>query len=120
MSSTTINVIPTGAALGAALTGVDLSCVDEAEFESIHQAWIDHEVLLFRDQALTDSDLIAFSRLMGVLEHAPIQESGRRFVEGYPEIYVVSNVIENNVPIVHPLSRLGNSRHIERFFVSLK
>jgi taurine dioxygenase len=99
MSSTSINVIATGAALGAELTGVDLSCVGESEFEQIQKAWTDHEVLLFRDQALTDSDLISFSRHMGVLEHAPIQESGRRFVEGYPEIYVVSNVIENNVPI---------------------
>ena len=61
MSSTTINAIP---------TGVDLSCVGEAQFESIHQACIDHEVLLFRDQALTDSGLIDFSRRMGALEHA--------------------------------------------------
>ena len=30
---------------------------------------------------------------------APIQENGRRFVEGHPEIYIVSNVIENGVPI---------------------
>ena len=29
----------------------------------------------------------------------PVQETGRRFVEGHPEIYVVSNVIENGVPI---------------------
>jgi hypothetical protein len=28
-----------------------------------------------------------------------VQETGRRFVEGHPEIYVVSNVIENGVPI---------------------
>ena len=61
--------------------------------------WLDHEVLLFRDQQLTDSNLIGFSRFMGDLEQAPIQESGRRFVEGYPEIYVVSNVIEEGVPI---------------------
>src|SRR5262249_1002003 len=48
---------------------------------------------------MTDEDLIAFSRRFGELDHAPIQETGRRFVEGYPEIYVVSNVIENGVPI---------------------
>ncbi|MDG2075120.1 MAG: hypothetical protein P8J24_01070 [Arenicellales bacterium] len=53
MSSTTINAIPTGATLGAELTSVDLNCVDEAQFESIHQACIDHEVLPFLDQALT-------------------------------------------------------------------
>jgi taurine dioxygenase len=99
MSSRSFNVIPTGAALGAELTGVDLSRLDEAAFERIHRAWLAHEVLLFRDQQLTDSDLIVFSEYMGSLEQAPIQETGRRFVEGYPEIYVVSNVIENDVPI---------------------
>jgi taurine dioxygenase len=56
-------------------------------------------VLLFRGQTLTDQDLIAFSKKLGSLDLAPIQESGRRFVEGYPEIYVVSNVMENGVPI---------------------
>ena len=99
MSSRRFNLIPTGTALGAELTGVDLSRLDEAVFEKIHRAWLEHEVLLFREQQLTDPDLIVFSKYIGNLEQAPIQESGRRFVEGYPEIYVVSNVIENDVPI---------------------
>src|SRR5262245_33372205 len=38
------------------------------------------------------SALIAFSRRFGDLDWAPIQENGRRFVEGLPEIYIVSNV----------------------------
>src|SRR5260370_23109321 len=48
---------------------------------------------------LSDQDLIAFSRRFGALDWAPVQETGRRFVEGHPEIYVVSNVIENGAPI---------------------
>jgi taurine dioxygenase len=48
---------------------------------------------------LNDDDLIAFSRRFGELDFAPVQENGRRFVEGHPEIYVVSNVIENGVAI---------------------
>ena len=55
--------------------------------------------ILVRGQTLTDDDLIAFSRRFGDLDWAPVQETGRRFVEGHPEIYVVSNVIENGVPI---------------------
>jgi taurine dioxygenase len=56
-------------------------------------------VLLFRGQQLSDGHLIAFSRRFGELDWAPVQETGRRFVEGHPEIYIVSNVIENGVPI---------------------
>jgi taurine dioxygenase len=60
---------------------------------------MDRLVLLFRGQSLSDDQLIAFSRRLGELDLAPIQETGRRFVEGYPEIYIVSNVIENGAPI---------------------
>jgi alpha-ketoglutarate-dependent taurine dioxygenase len=92
-------IIPTGAVLGAEIAGVDLRSVSNSEFEQIRRAWIDHLVLLFRGQELTDDDLIAFSRRFGALDWAPVQETGRRFVEGHPEIYIVSNVIENGVPI---------------------
>jgi len=94
-----IEIIPTDAALGAELRGVNLAKLDEPTFRRIHQAWLDHLVLLFRGQRLSDDDLIGFSRRFGDLDWAPIQETGRRFVEGKPEIYVVSNVIENGVPI---------------------
>ena len=63
------------------------------------EAWHDHSVLLFRDQSLSDEELIAFSRRLGDLDWAPIQETGRRFVEGQPEIYIVSNVKVNGEPI---------------------
>jgi taurine dioxygenase len=92
-------VIPTGAALGATATGVDLRNLSDAQFTRIMQAWHEHSVLLFRDQTLTDQDLIAFSRRLGDLDWAPVQENGRRFVEGLPEIYIVSNVKVNGEPI---------------------
>ena len=94
-----LEVKPTGAALGAEIDGVDLKAIDDESFAAIHRAWVDNLVLLFRGQQLTDEDLIGFSRRFGELDWAPVQETGRRFVEGHPEIYVVSNVIENGVPI---------------------
>ena len=95
-----ITVTPTGAALGAEIGGVDLRShlATRTSRRFIAHGWI-ISVLLFRGQALTDDDLIAFSRRFGELDFAPIQENGRRFVEGHPEIYVVSNVIENGVAI---------------------
>jgi taurine dioxygenase len=93
------NVIPSGKALGAEIQGIDLRTIGSNDFASIYRAWLDHSVLLFRGQNLTDDDLIAFSERFGDLDWAPVQESGRRFVEGHPEIYVVSNVMENGAPI---------------------
>ena len=97
--SRTVEVIPSETALGAEIRSVDLRKLEAEDFQDIYRAWLDHQVLLFRDQHLTDEDLIAFSRRFGELDCAPVQETGRRFVEGYPEIYVVSNVIENGEPI---------------------
>jgi taurine dioxygenase len=95
----TMSVQPTDAALGAQVHGVDLRALDAEIFAAIHRAWLDHQVLLFRDQQLTDEDLTSFSRRFGDLDEAPLQETGRRCVEGHPEIYVVSNVVQDGVPI---------------------
>src|SRR5262249_46455455 len=94
-----ISVIPSGAALAAEVSGVDLRSIDDQMFAAIYQAWLDHQVLLFRDQHLSDDDLIAFSRRFGELDPAPVQETGRRFVPDHPELYIVSNVVENGVAI---------------------
>src|ERR1051325_4169848 len=95
----TLDVVPSGAALGAEIRDVDLRGIDDSAFDAIYKAWLDHAVVLFRHQPLSDDDLIAFSRRFGTLDHAPIQENGRRFVDGHPEIYVVSNVVENGLAI---------------------
>src|SRR5580692_1965746 len=105
MSQMGVCAVATGGALGAEMIGVDLRDVDDHTFRAIHEAWLDHLVLLFRGQSLSDDQLIGFSRRLGELDLAPIQETGRRFVEGYPEIYIVSNVIEKGTPI----GSLGNA-----------
>ena len=97
--SARITVVPSGAALAAEVRGVDLRNVTDQDFATIHRLWIEHLVLLFRGQTLDDDQLIAFSRRFGELDWAPVQETGRRFVEGRPELYVISNVVENGEPI---------------------
>jgi taurine dioxygenase len=94
-----MRILPNDAVLGATVEGVDLRALDDRLFAAIHRAWLDRQVVLFRNQQLTDEHLIAFSRRFGDLDEAPVQETGRRFVEGHPEIYVVSNVVQDGVPI---------------------
>jgi taurine dioxygenase len=98
-SAVGLGVVPTGAGIGAEVTGADLRRLGADDFGAIRHAFIAHSVLLFRNQRLEDDDLIAFSRRWGELDWAPVQENGRRFVDGKPEIYVVSNVIENGLAI---------------------
>jgi taurine dioxygenase len=91
-------------AVGAEISNVDLSHLSDAEFSQIEQAWNRHSALLFRDQNLTDDDLLAFSRRFGELDPPPIQEHGRQSPEGYPEVYVVSNVLDDKGA---PIGALG-------------
>jgi taurine dioxygenase len=92
-------VFPTGAALGAEIRGVDLGDLDDTAFVKVMKAWHQHSVVRFRGQPLSDQQLIAFSHRLGDLDWAPVQENGRRFVEGMPEIYIVSNVKVNGEAI---------------------
>ena len=54
--------------------------------------------------SITDDDLLAFSRRFGDLDPPPIQEHGRQSPEGYPDIYVVSNVLDDKGA---PIGALG-------------
>ena len=92
-----IAVNSSGAALGAEITGIDLSQpVDDKTFTQIVAALHQHEVIGFPGQNLTPDQHIAFSRRFGELERHVRQDCCR---PGYPEIFVVSNVIENGRPI---------------------
>jgi taurine dioxygenase len=101
MSSTITPVTP---AVGAEISGVNLARVTDAEFLQIEHAWNKHGALLFRDQHLSDDDLLAFSRRFGELDPPPVQEHGRQSPEGYPDIYVVSNVLDDKGA---PIGALG-------------
>ncbi|MGQ0749983.1 MAG: TauD/TfdA dioxygenase family protein [Betaproteobacteria bacterium] len=94
-----IGVLPLSEVAGAEIRGVDLRDeLDEATIAAIHRAWLDHCVVLFRNQHLSDGDLVRFSRRFGELDLGPTmawQAGGQEF----PEIFVISNVIENGQPI---------------------
>ena len=61
-----LTVIPSGAACGATVTGVDLSKALAAdEVAAIRAAWLQHHVLAFPDQAMSDDDLERFTVAFG-------------------------------------------------------
>ena len=94
-----MEIVPTGGGLGAEIRGLDLRHLDDAAFSALYRAWLDNLVLLFRQQHFDSADLVAFSRRFGLLDLAPVQETGRRYVEGIPELYIVSNILRNGEPI---------------------
>src|ERR1700738_3509812 len=114
-----IEIIPTGAALGAEIRGVDLArSIDDQTFAAIERAYYDHAVIFFRDQHITPPTAppyyalpllssrdhhtpppqrVPFARRFGEIEFNIFGE--RWSVPGCPEIVVVSNITDDGKPI---------------------
>jgi len=77
-----ITVSPIAGALGAEIAGVDLARLDDATFQDIHQAFVDHQVIFFRDQDITPEQQIAFAKRFGGMHHHPFMQG----MDDYPDI----------------------------------
>ncbi len=87
-----ISVRKIGKHLGAQIAGVDLSRpLDDGTFAGISDVFFEHQVVVFRDQKLTPSQQIAFTRRFGELEHHVRKEHR---LDGHPEILLVSNLVD--------------------------
>ena len=87
-----VAITPLGHALGAEVTGLDLTCpLDEVTRRRVYDAWLRHGVLVFPGNAhLTPEQHIAFSRNFGDLDQHESQ-APETLLDGHREILVVSN-----------------------------
>jgi taurine dioxygenase len=89
--------VPLRAALGAEVRGIDLRRLDDASFTAIHEAWLEHVLLVFRGQSLAAEDLVRLVRRFGI----PVTSSRSldermpaHLLKLPPEVTVVSNLTE--------------------------
>ena len=70
-------------AMGAEIAGVDLSKpLDDATFGEIHRAWLENNIIYFRDQDLTPDDHLAFARRFGDIHIHPFNKP----LDDHPEV----------------------------------
>lgn len=77
--------------VGMEVTGVDLSNANEEDIKFSLEAFQTHSALLFRNQRLSNEDLITFSEKFGGVVEAP-EVQRQKTVPGMPQIYVISNI----------------------------
>ena len=81
-----IDVEPLTPTIGAAVLGVDLSQpLDDAVLAEIHDVWMEHLVLFFRDQPLSPDQHLDFGRRFGDLHIHPAAP----YAEGNPELMII-------------------------------
>ena len=88
--------------VGCEIRGVDLAKpLDDATGKELYQLWLEHLVLVFRDQNLSQEALVAatgnFGRMAKMVRPAEFRPPG--YAKILENIMLISNIRENGVPI---------------------
>ena len=102
MTATKFDVVPLSTHIGAEIRGLDLrERPDEETIRAIYRAWLDHLVIVFPDQNLSQEDLVRVTGYFGELSE--LSRPAKYFPKGYsrllPGIMLISNIRENGEPI---------------------
>ena len=105
-----MQIIPIGEMIAADIQDANLSQpLDDVSIAAITKAWNENLVLRFRNQHLSDADLIRFSSYFGELDPPGPNPYGVTFLPEFPEINVISNV-KDEVGV--PIGNLGDGEAV--------
>ena len=97
-----ITAVPLSKHIGAEVRGVDLTKpLDAATSAEIYQLWLDHLILLFRGQELSQESLIEATKIFGdqAISNRKVDLVPAGWARLLPGIMLISNIRENGVPI---------------------
>jgi taurine dioxygenase len=93
---------PLPGGFGAEVVGLAVRDVDDASFPAIHEAFLAHQLLLFRDSEVPAADQVAFARRFGEVQ---LHVMNQYHASAHPELYTLSNLGPDGKP---------NGRHPDR------
>lgn len=85
-----MKVTPFEAGFGAEVTNINLSRFTKSDADAIYQAFLDHQVLVIRDQDMTPLEQVKFSEIFGELEW---QENAQYAHPDHDKVLILSNEI---------------------------
>ncbi len=106
-SASTLSVKPVSGALGAEVGGVDVSKpLSEQQQATLRAAFLQHQVLFFRDQSMTPEQHLTFTRVFGTPDTYP-------FMVGLPETPEVIDIVKTESDSVN----FGGSWHSDTAYL---
>jgi len=94
-----LTITPFAAPLGAEVTGIDLrQSMDKETVDRLYAAWLDHVVLVFRDQELSKDEQVAFAGQLGTIsDRATPKDFQNDFDQDYNgKIMLVTNIRDDS------------------------
>ena len=101
-TKTRLDVVPMTRHIGAEIRGIDLrEKPDQETVKAIYQAWLDHLVIVFPGQKLSQEDLLRVTTYFGQVGELsrPAKYHPPGFSRMLPGIMLISNIRENGEPI---------------------
>lgn len=96
VSEDAYRVDPLTPVFGAEISSVDLSLSQNGPaFDRLYDAFLRHQLLIFKDQNLTPAAQVAFARQFGAVQ---VHVMNQYHAEGHPEIYYLSNLDADGKP----------------------
>ena len=92
-------IIASGKGCGAEVVGVDVAALDPVTIATLQQAIREHLVVVVRGQSISDPQLIALGKSFGELEPPGMSPIGKPFIDEFPDILVISNIMEQGMPM---------------------
>ena len=91
-----IEVTPSGQACGASVTGLDLAAdLDQATITAVREAWMEHHVLAFPGQTLSDEDLERVTQYLGNFGSEPYFVP----IEGSEHVVALTRRADEKAPV---------------------
>ena len=81
--------------LGAEVLGLQVAAIDDAVFRAVYDAFLEHQLLLFRDQDLPPAAQVAFARRFGDVQ---VHVMSQYHAGAHPELYTLSNLDADGRP----------------------
>ena len=100
-----LQIVPTGAAVGAEVRGIDLSQpISDTAAAALRAAWLEHIVLLFRDQTMTPEQYLRAASVFG----KPQVGASRAYFEKADKLDTMHTLPVPEITVLSNLDRDGN------------